>query len=185
MIEKYLDLVPSENREKPKFIAWLTSALEPVDSLKNLADEMYTYFDIDNAVGVQLDIAGYIVGVERNLNFQPTVGDPYVSDDDLFRKMIKGKIAKNHWDGTNQDLLDVWESIFDDVVIILDDNQDMTVDIIVIGLGSQIEQELVENGYFVPKAQGVGYNYTFTTNLIFAFDLDNAYFSGFDNGYWI
>jgi len=185
MINDYLDLVPSENREKEKFIAWLSVTLESVNSLKVLAEGMYTYFDLDNAIGVQLDIVGEIVGVGRELNFQPTVGDPTITDDVLYRKMIKGKIAKNHWNGTNEDLINIWQTIFDDVVIILDDNQDMTVDIIVIGLGSQIEQELVENGYFVPKAQGVGYNYTFTTDIIFTFDLDNTYFSGFDVGYWI
>lgn len=185
MIQDWLNLVPSENKNKAKFIQWLTDTLTPQDDLKGLADGMYMSFDVDQAVGVQLDILGEIVGVSRNLDFQPTVGDPVITDDDLYRKMIKSKIAQNQWDGTNAGIVEIWNSIFDDINIIPQDNQDMTVTFLIVGLGSQIEQELVENGYFVPKAQGVGYNYLFSVNVVFAFDIDNAFYSGFDVGYWL
>lgn len=183
-INRYLNLITSEHREQPKFVAWLAAPLTIADDTVNMLKEFDSKFDLDLATGNQLDILGSIVGVGRVVNFQPTIGSP-VLDDSMYRLAIKAKIAQNQWDGTIPGLISIWSSIFPTVAIIIKDNLNMTADVALIGIGSTLERELTENGYIIPRPEGVKYNYYFTDNIIFGFDIDNSYYSGFDVGYWL
>lgn len=64
---EYLDLVPSANRDKAKFIALLTSLLSPVVDGQNTALDIINKYDLDQAFGKQLDVIGEWVGQSRNL----------------------------------------------------------------------------------------------------------------------
>jgi hypothetical protein len=183
-IVKYLNMVPSQNREKPKFISWLSVPLTILDDTETMMKEIDTDFDLDIAIGDQLDKIGHIVGVSRILNFQPISASPIV-DDATYRRMILAKIAKNQWDGTYYGLTTIWDTFFPDIQLIVTDNQNMTVDVLVFGIGANLERELIQNGYYVPKAQSVKYNYLFAETKIFSYDLDNAFYAGYDVGSWI
>lgn len=180
----YLNLIPSHNREKPKFISWLSASLIQVDDTEAMLKTFEAEFDLDTAVGNQLDVVGKLVGVSRQLNFQPVSDSPIVNDA-IYRRMIKAKIAKNQWDGKYETLTTIWNEFFPDIQLIVTDNQNMTVDILVFGIGDNLEREIIQAGYYIPKAQSVLYNYVFSDVTIFAFGLDNAYYSGFDVGSWI
>lgn len=67
----YSKLVIPEHRLQSKFMEWLDSAIKPLQSAQNCMNNLYKKFDIDNAVGVQLDKIGDILGVSRKLPFQP------------------------------------------------------------------------------------------------------------------
>lgn len=184
-IQEYLSLVTSEHANKPNFIAWLTAILSMVNDTNTCAASITGAFDLGSAVGVQLDAIGAVVGVSRTVDFQPSAGVSPVLDDPTYLIAIKGRIAMNQWDGTITGIQEIWQSLFPNIYLILKDNQDMSMNALVIGLTSSIQQDLVTNGYIVPKPEGVSINYTYPTTLLFAYDLENTVFSGYDQGYWV
>jgi len=196
-IQRYLNLVSSQHQNKPKFIAWLSNPLSILDDVAILANSFYSYFDIDRAVGTQLDIIGQIIGVSRTLTFQPTsfyslgvTGVPYlvdpspVLDDDMYRLIIKAKILQNNWDGTLPSLYEMWNTIFPDAHITVKDNQNMTMDVFVSGLSSQIQKDLMTNGYIIPRPEGVAVNYVYFGDPFYSYGVDADDFKGYGSGYW-
>jgi len=183
-IVEYLNLIPSQNREKPKFISWLSASLLMFDDAKEVLEAFTSEFDLDSAKGKQLDILGEVVGVNRYLNFQPQESSRTV-DDTTYKRMLKAKIASNQWDGTIPGMSKIWDEFFPDVKLIVVDNQDMTVNVVAFGISAGIETELIQNGYYVPKAQSVSYNYFFSELTIFSYDISNDFYNGYDIGNWI
>lgn len=163
-IQRYLNLITSEHQNKPKFTAWLKATLSKIDDGTTLANEFNTYFDIDTAFGNQLDILGDIVGVKRRLSFQPTDGTSPILDDDTYRLVIQAKILQNQWDGTIPQMYKLWNSIFPGTRLIIQDNQDMSLNIL-ISLFSRLQKDLTSNGYILPKPQGVKLNVVLQVGL--------------------
>jgi len=123
-IAGYLSLVTSEHADKPKFMATIAAS---VAALANVQFELLATsdaFDLDTAVGVQLDAVGKWAGISRTINIplpSPwfSFDDPirgldkapmkgtfdvgtYLTrlDDDTFRRLIRAKIIANKGDGT-------------------------------------------------------------------------------------
>jgi len=119
-------------------------------------------FDLNNAVGKQLDITGEIVGLDRLLNFQPQDGRSAYLDDDTYRLLQKAKISQNHWDGTIPGMYELWENLFPDYGIRVKDNQNMTMTVYILGNTDAFIRELAANGYIIPRPEGVMVNYEFT-----------------------
>lgn len=183
IVQNYLDLITSQYQNSVKFKDWLTVLLTPYIDIQNLANTLHTYFDIDTAVGKQLDMLGSIVGVSRLLPFQPISGNPLL-DDENYRFLIKAQILRNVWDGTNQNIYDIWNNLHDDIFLSIKDNQDMTVSVLFIGVLNDLQKEMIEYGIIIPKAQGVKMNYSFSEPPLFAYDQDTDYFKGYDEGSW-
>jgi hypothetical protein len=139
-------------------MAWLTGVLNFIDPVTAILTNSTQYFDLDTAVGVQLDFVGKLTGVTRILSFQPTEGSPVLSDKD-FRFLIRAQIAKNHWNGTLEHLNVIWNTVGLDLGLNIIDNQDMTMTVVVNGTMSTIQKELITHGLVVPKPQGVGITY--------------------------
>lgn len=161
-IDKYLDNITSEHRDKPKFISWLSKNLEIIDGAYLLMKEMDSNFDLDNAIGVQLDKLGTIIGRSRILSFQPVNGYSPILDDEMYRLVLKTKIAMNNWGGTVPEMYDIWDNIFgqdDDLDLQLEDNQDMSFNAYITGYVDPIQQELIQHQYIIPKPEGVRVNY--------------------------
>ena len=185
-VQRYLRLITSQHADKPDFIDWLTAALNIPDGIAQLNDEFDEHFNIDTAIGNQLDIIGDIVGRMRKLTFQPTLpADSPIMDDETYRLAIKAKIAQNMWDGTMASIYSAWDILFPTVRMAVIDNQDMSMSVLVVGLTSQLQKDLVSNGYIVPKPAGVRINYAFPDGLVFAYDRDNDVFTGYDLGNWL
>lgn len=135
-ISDYTGLVTSEHADKPKFIATLSALAQCFVDLQNLTLGIPDQFDLDRAVGVQLDAVGLWVGITRNVNaplagvyfsldadglgfdqgvwkgpFDPDSGVVSL-DDDTFRLLIRAKIGANHWDGTLGTSAAILNSIF-------------------------------------------------------------------------
>lgn len=161
-IDKYLDNITSQHRDKPKFISWLSKQLTLADhayiAIKSIDDN----FDLDYAIGKQLDVLGEIIGRKRTLTFQPLNGFNPVLDDDYYRLVLKTKVAMNNWDGTVPEMYKIWDNIFgndNDLDLQLEDNQDMSFNAYITGYVDQIQQDLIQHGYIVPKPEGVRINY--------------------------
>lgn len=158
-IDKYLNNITSQHRDKPKFISWLSSNLNKIEDIYTVVKSIDLEFDLDNAIGKQLDTLGELIGRERVLTFQPMNGYEPVMDDETYRLALKSKVAMNRWDGTIQQIYDIWDNMFNDISLELEDNQDMSFNAYVTGYVNQIRQDLIQHGYIVPKPQGVRINY--------------------------
>lgn len=183
-VSYYLNLITSEHRDKPNFIAWLTAFIQPLDDASSLSDLIGTFYDIDTAIGVQLDTLGESIGQGRQVNFQPTNGGSPILNDNDYRVLLKAKIVKNQWKGLIQTLQPVWQVLFPGGALIVKDNQDMTMDVYIGGTFTLTMRDLVRNGYMIPKPAGVRVNYYFGDIPFFGFDLSNQFIAGFDTGKW-
>jgi hypothetical protein len=181
----YLGLITSQHRGKPKFMAFLGMLLQYIDDVDQCAASINPAFNVDSAVGMQLDTVGQWVGINRTVTFQPTGGASPILDDDMYRVAIKAKVVKNHWDGTLDMLVDAWSVLFPDFQIIITDNEDMTVTALVVGDPSQMMQDLIINGYIIPKPEGVRINIYAGDQPYFGFDFDDSLISGFDVGHFV
>lgn len=185
IIDDYLQLITSQYDNSPKFKAWVTLLLTPLVDLQEFANNLHTYFDIDTAVGKQLDMLGEVIGITRVLPFQPSrEGVDPLLDDEHYRFLLKSQIIRNHWDGTNLSIYDMWTILHPEIALSIKDNQDMTVTALFIGALDDTELEMIENNMIVPKAQGVLMNYAFSLPPLFSHDQDTDYFKGYDEGYW-
>jgi len=184
ILNDYLNLIPSQHRNKPKFIDWMSVNLQPYVDISNLMANMYTYFDIDTAIGKQLDILGQKIGRGRILNFQPTGGASPILIDDDYRFLLKARIIQNNWKGSIGEIYDMWDILFPDKPIIIKDNQNMSMDVTLIGSYNQIKKDMVTNSLIIPKSQGVRINIIYAEPPVFAFDLEDDIFKGYNEGDW-
>jgi len=201
-IDNYLDNITSQHRDKPKFIGWLSSNLTIIDDAYILLKSMDDAFDVDNAIGAQLDTLGVIIGRQRTLSFQPLNNYSPVLDDDTYRVILKAKIIMNNWDGSLPQMYEVWNAAFGkdkDLNLQLQDNQDMSFIAYIDGFVDQIQQDLIQHGYIVPKPEGVRVNYIGRSKIPFdlysaiivsvcqtevlTMDFDQTEYIGFNNVY--
>jgi hypothetical protein len=146
IVGPYLDRVTWEHRN-PKFLAELRAILSGYAEIITLFNELPQAFDLDSALGAQLDIIGQWVGVSRWLEtilenvwfswdepnvgwdaglwhvpYQPTTG-LYRLDDEHYRLLLKARIVANYWDGTIPGAYEAWNTLFgpEDYDIIIQD----------------------------------------------------------------
>lgn len=159
--DKYLNRITSQHKIQPKYMAWLTALLEKLDDLAEVARQMDVSFDLDDAVGAQLDIIGQLVGVSRLLTFEPQNAPSALLSDEDYRLILRARISLNQWDGSTAGIYQLWDDIFPEATIEVVDNQDMSMAIRVYGFENQFASEYISHGYAAPKPQGVGINYEF------------------------
>lgn len=186
MAADYTDLLPNRNVNKPKFKAWISALTTEVGLIADTILGIPVKFDVDTAIGVQLDADGLWVGASRRVEvplaiffsldtpglgfdegvwkgpFDPDSGVQTL-DDKTFRAVIKSRIAANNWDGTTS----MYQTLAVDAlagtgtVLIATDNQDMTMTVHVSGTPlTPIMQAVLEAGQLVTKPGGVSISYT-------------------------
>jgi hypothetical protein len=187
MIDDYLNLITSEHATKPKFIAWLTSALSIVNDIQNFLINFYTNYDLDTAVGVQLDALGVILNRPRLLPFQPSDGVSALMDDTTYRLVLKSTIAEAQFDGTAPGLYGLFQTALGNtgLYFYVQDNQDMSLNVIVYGVTTSIISDLISHGVIVPRPEGVNLIINITSNKIFTWGLETEAFGGWGEGYWL
>lgn len=211
-IKDYLDLIPSQHRDKPNFVDVVTTNVSVFVRIQEVLESMNALFDVDVAVGDQLDIIGQWVGVSRNVNipidgiyfswddssytgwdfgsWQPSTlpSSVTVLPDDSYRVLIKAKIASNHWDGTTEGAYKVWDSVFSNITILIQDNQDMSYALAIVGgIIDSLTLALITGGYIPLKPEGVRVSEYFipvNDGALFGWDIENDNIKGFDEGSW-
>ena len=133
VIDSYLDLITSQHRGREKFMRVVKTLLRPSDDIFEVAIYLDDEFDLDVAVGAQEDVVGEFVGVQRTLPYQPEKKISPVLDNEAYRNLIRAQIAKNQWKGGIYDIKELWDTLFGKGIII-QDNQDMTIDVLTIGI---------------------------------------------------
>lgn len=170
----------NEYRSKPRMTKWLTLLPEIAnEQLEKALGQVYGSYDVETATGAQLDVIGRIVGAPRpilrgaaydvfgyagndsytNYNVAPYIGDGAMVDaplnNDLYRKLVKAKIARNVSDGTIDSIIELVEMIIGIEVTALVDNGDMTFDIGIASALDNTTEYLLNNFDIIPRPQGV------------------------------
>lgn len=133
---EYTELIAGAHREKERFTEWLYQLTQPLVDIKNSIDKMPDDYDIDLAEGKQLDAIGVRVGISRALRQRIT--DVFFAFDDVdgigfdngiwmtprdsayginelsdevYRAVLKTKIALNHHNGLDEGFEPLIESV--------------------------------------------------------------------------
>lgn len=154
-MSKYTDLITNYHATKPKFFDHVDLSTRPLIDITGATRGLVSAFDIDRAVGVQLDTLGLWVGRSRivsqtisgvyfsldtdGLGFDQGIWQgPYDPDsgytslsDETYRIVLKAKIAINNWDGRNDSLPPILDAATDGSGLKMQivDNQDMTISV--------------------------------------------------------
>lgn len=184
VIDSYLDLITSQHRGREKFMRVVETLLRPSDDIFEVAIYLDDDFDLDAAAGVQEDFVGEFVGVQRTLPYQPDKKISPVLDNEAYRNLIRAQIAKNQWKGGIYDIKELWDTLFGKGIII-QDNQDMTIDVLTIGIYDQMTKEMIKQGLIIPKPQGVRVNHYFADQAVFGYDLETVTIKGYDHADWM
>lgn len=216
ILKDYLDLITSAFRQKPKFVATVTLDTSVQVRVQELLASMIPKFDVDDAVGAQLDIIGKWVGVSRNIAIpipstgiyfkwdgtDDTVGWDFGSwrdanqpvditslPDDAYRTLLRAKIAANKWDGTTDGAYAIWDEIFPNFTILIQDNQNMTYAIAIAGgIVDSLTLALLTGGYIPLKPEGVLVDYYYVSidaGKVFGWDVESTVLGGWDDGSWV
>lgn len=212
-VQPYLDLITSEHASKPNFIASVTVSIQPFADALALLNTFPTLWDIDTAVGAQLDTVGQWIGQSRYLEiplvgvyfawdtaglgwdqgywqgpFDPSSGVVALNDTD-YRTLLLAKIANNVWDGTIPSAYEFLAPVFPNNLLIIQDKHDMGMYIGILGPAlDAVTTSLLENGYLDVKPAGVRIDGYVTQSVagkpLFGFDAENSTISGWDVGAW-
>lgn len=177
----YTTLITSEHNKRPNFLAVVQTLTQPLQSITDVLLAMEGKFDLDVAVGDQLDAVGRWVGLSRLLvvpiasdffsfdvvgkgwneapwkgAFVPSTGVTTLPDD-LYRLALKTRIAKNYFAGTNERLIQIMADALAEVGILVSpvDNFDMSMTMNIFGTLTSQQRELIVRGYMTPKPMGV------------------------------
>ena len=182
--KQYLKLLTSEHYVRPKFHSYVKTFLEELDAINSAYNSFNTIFNLNNAVGDQLDKIGFLFNVSREVPFTLPGGETTLQDNP-FRKLIRSNIYRIHWDGTRKQLEKILQTILQNSNWDLVDNQDMSVDIYIDErMVTAVDRLLFEHNMYLPKPAGVKYNLHFTSDPIFGWDMDSQYVKGWDKGKW-
>jgi hypothetical protein len=154
-------------------------------------------FDLDVAIGTQLDQTGLWIGRSRFIStpiedvyfswdvdglgweqglwqgaFDPDTGVTRL-DDETYRLVLYAKAAANVWDGSLDKIVEILTPLFSldeaTVVISIADNQDMTMEVNIVGnLQNKVFRSLLLGNYIPikPIAVGITYNLPLITQFI-------------------
>lgn len=178
------DRIYAQYRTKPKAVAWYQITRKLAEELEDPATAVRVMYNIDTAVGEQLNIIGRIVVVDRTFTGEVALnpglfaepdgaefGDteavfaaPYVDQDgqmsdDLYRLVIKSKIIKNNSDATIDSILYGMNFLLPNAdVLRVTDGEDMSFSVEFYGRITNLERWALLNAKLVPKPQGVRFN---------------------------
>jgi Protein of unknown function (DUF2612) len=214
ILDEYINLITSEHISRPKYLAMISAGLLPIVKLQEILSALPLSFDVDYAIGKQLDVVGEWVGRSRIVEipltgvyfsfddtiitgwdsgvwksqFDPDSGLPSLPDDQ-YRTLIKAKIAANNWDGTIPGAYSVWQKAFGVTSkIAIQDAQDMSFIIALFGLTlDAVTFALLTKNYIPLKPEGVkitNYSAAPDSGPIFAFDVNNDLLKGWDQSSW-
>ncbi|MDI2595034.1 DUF2612 domain-containing protein [Pseudomonas sp. 681] len=212
-ITDYTGKITSEHSDKPKYMAMVQVVAQCFLDAGLASSALPAVFDLDSALDAQLDNVGEWIGITRNVStplsnvyfaldtaglgfdqgawrgpFDPDTGITTL-DNDTYRTLLRAKIGANQWDGTLGQSKAILDLVFSgDTFVFIQDNQDMTITIGVVGQQpTALELALLTGGHIPIKPQSVGVSYYIVpTNdgPLFGFDVTNQYVAGFDQGSW-
>lgn len=135
LLRQYLDLITSQHVNMPRYRATVGLSLEPHIEAQLEACRIIGLYDLDTAVGQQLDFTGQWIGLSRFLHISANIWFSFdilglgfdtgrwkvpfeeqyniirLADDD-YRNLLRAKILANYWDGTIPGAYRAWDQLF-------------------------------------------------------------------------
>ena len=187
---EYTGLITSEFNQQPNYIATVMALVQPAVDIQNLVLSLPGLYDLDVAVGTQLDAVGEWVGISRDIGtpltgvyfafdtaglgwdqgawyspFDPTQGYA-VLDDTHYRVLLRAKIAANNWDGSIAGAYTALSALFgaaSGTYVFIQDNQDMSMNYSLAGnIPDAITLALFTGNYLSLRPCGVRINNFYT-----------------------
>jgi hypothetical protein len=142
-LSDYIGLITSWHSDKPRFVNTVAVLVQPLIDAQDMLARLTADFDLDTAIGVQLDMVGQWIGRTRYVD-QPITGvffsfdlpadrvgfdqgiwiGPYdptdaitALDDETYRSVLKLQAIANHWDGTLSSIADQMDAVFPGIAI--------------------------------------------------------------------
>lgn len=171
LVDFYKGLVIKQYYDKPNASAEIEMKSERWSELFTLLKNFIPNFDIDTAIGAQLDIIGRVVVLPRG-----SLPAQY-QDDDSYRLLLKGKVAVNNASAyivreEDTSIQDVADLVFEGGALVVD-NQDMTLSVIIDEtVDVSLLQALIELD-LMPRGLTVSYRDIITTDSNSAFGFSN------------
>lgn len=190
--DQYVALITSWHRGKARFTETVRASVGPVAEAQDAIAAIGSAFDLDTAVGVQLDTNGLYIGRTRDITY-PVRGNYFALDDpdrgldvgvwrgpfdtiigafrledERYRRLLKAKTVANRQDGTlagAQDVLDAYFTDPDTRVVIEDRTEALTPET-----------------FFAFDIDARGYDDALIEPHIFALDVPDR---GFDTARWL
>jgi hypothetical protein len=200
IVDDYSNLITVEHSDKAKFVSTVELSCKPFVDLQAVISEFNLKYDVDTAVGQQLDVVGEWVGISRLLPI-PLTGVYFTLDsgpgldsgvlrgesdsltelsslpDDIYRVLIYSKILNNHWDGSKTQAYEISNRLFalNGYSLFIVDNCNMTMNVGVVGATTPpvIVQAMLLNHLFDIKPASVkieNYIWQTTSGKMFQFD---------------
>lgn len=210
--ENYKALITSQYQTSTNFMAWLDGLLGVVQDTATAVENLDYAFDLDYAIGLQLDALGEMIGIPRRINYTILSADvgftwddaalgwddglwvlPALTllnmPDDIYRQVLKIKVVLNSWSGSVNEAYIAWDNLFHgDPILVIENNKDMTMELGIIGtnilgiIESLFAQEAIS---FRPTGVDCTYHFNSTGSPFFAWggEVEGVY-EGWDSGYW-
>lgn len=151
LAEYYSNLLILQYHEKAKAIATIQAQVTPI-IMDQLPIAVQDAFDIETAIGVQLDVLGDYVGASRNTY---TLTGPISLDDDDFRQLIKMVIIKNNSGSSLATIQNLLAAAFPGQIFV-SDNQTMGLNYVLVeSLGTSDLLEVIVAGGYLPRPMAV------------------------------
>ncbi|CAI9119535.1 DUF2612 domain-containing protein [Brytella acorum] len=186
----FIGLITSEHQNSPKFIQTVSVSVQAFIDQINLATTAYEFYDLDNAVGAQLDAVGLWVGISRyvalsveqffswdtiglgwdqGIWFQVGDAESQVTtlEDSDYRQVIRAKILCNRWDGSLPMAIEIIQTAVGSTTApIKAYEQDMAVQFTVTATVSRVLQDVLEGGYLPIKPVGIDIGFYFIPQFV-------------------
>lgn len=190
--EAYAALITSWHRGKARFTETVRASVGPVAEVQTAIAGVGAAFDLDTAIGVQLDTLGGFIGRTREISYPvrgnyfalddpdrgldvgvwrgpfDTIIGAFTLEDERYRRLLKAKTIANRQDGTLPAAQDVLDAYFTDpeTRVVIED---------------RTEAHTPET-FFAFDIDGKGYDDALFEPHIFAFDTPDR---GFDESRWL
>lgn len=164
--EYYADLLISQytNKERARATIKFLAGLMVMDQIPLDVENAY---DIDTAVGDQLDILGKYIGAFRT-NY--TEAGYVVLDDSDYRQLLKLVLIKNNSGSSLGAIQELLAAHFEGLIRISDSGAMALNYVIAEGFGSDELLAILTDGRYLPAPMGV------QTSVVIVPDIDHAYF---------
>lgn len=186
-LSDFTELITSEHAGATKFVATVGASVQAFVDQINVAENAYSYYDLDNAVGTQLDAVGLWVGASRLIKLPVNVyfsfdedsvgfdqgiwwevGDALnvvtSLDDDLYRLFIRAKILCNMWDGTLPAAIEILEIITDGTGVTISVVEgERSVAFTITGNVATVIKSIIQEGYLPLNPAGISVSYSFVS----------------------
>jgi hypothetical protein len=160
----YTSRITSQHIDKPKFFATVLTVVQGLVDEQTTLLSLPGLYDLDNAVGVQLDAVGLWVfgrAGSRYVDVPFGSGNLTALDDAHYRTLLRARIISNEWDGTVSDAYRAWSVLFQGtgLQVAIQDYQNMTMGIGLLGPSDAETQALFLAGLLELKPSGVAVTY--------------------------